>query len=131
MCHNIIENKISRKEEFKKRGKTIKEWIEDRPNLASKNVKAIQKRIRNLNSIDYNKKFPLQLNDGTYIFKISSRKIDSEYNEISVAYSIKESKRVGIIKFKRRADDELEEIEEFFSNCQSIYQNRNIDLNYA
>lgn len=130
MCNNIPENKLRKKEEVKRKGDSIKEWIENRPELAKKNIIAIKNSKRAKNAIEYSKQYPLYLNDGTKIFKIETQKLDSEYIEVVIEYQFKDSNKKEIITIKRYVTDSIEDIEKFFGNCQSIYQNRNIDLKW-
>ncbi|MGN1012429.1 MAG: hypothetical protein ACI4ON_01190 [Clostridia bacterium] len=130
MCNNIRINqlkKVNREEIVKDK---ISDWLESRPELARKNIKAIEKRNLNDESIVYVSGFPLKLNDGTKVRKITSRKIDNQHKEISVEYNYRGEKKTGVAYFKRYLNDSLEQIEEFIGNSQSIFQTRNIDLNY-
>lgn len=130
MCNNIRINqlkKVNREEIVKDK---ISDWLESRPELARKNIKAIEKRNLNDESIVYVSGFPLKLNDGTKVRKITSRKIDNQHKEISVEYNYRGEKKTSVAYFKRYLNDSLEQIEDFIGNSQSIFQTRNIDLNY-
>lgn len=130
MCNNIPSNRLNKakKEEVVK--DKISDWLESRPELARKNIKAIEKKEILDDRIEYAVGFPLKLNDGTRIHKIISEKINDEFIQIRVEFNFKKENKKNVTHFKRYYNDSLLEIEEFLSNCQSIIQTRNIDLNY-
>lgn len=129
MCNNIRINKISVKKVEEKKKDQISDWLEERPVL-SRNVLAKKRRVKNKNSIKYISGAPLKLHDGTRIYKIISQKIDDKYAEIIINFSFKGKQKVENVSFKRFVNDNLLDIEKFLENSQSIFQTRNIDLNY-
>lgn len=130
MCNNRPCNqlrKIKREEVVKDK---ISDWIEDRPMLALKNERAIKKRRLSRDAIEYAIGYPLKLNDGSRIHRITAEVIDGKYKEVCVELNIREETQKRKVYFKRYINDRLVDVEKFLSNSQSIYQTRNIDLNY-
>lgn len=130
MCNNIRMNQLKKEKKEAVVKDKISDWIENRPKL-SRNVRAIEnKKMRGI-SIEYAKGAPLKLHDGTKIYKITEKVISREFKEIIVEFSFKGSITRKITSFKRYRKDKLLEIEKFLENSQSIFQTRNIDLNYT
>lgn len=129
MCNNIRANILKKevKEEVVK--DKISNWLESRP-IIPKNTTAISLREADSNSINYVSGHPLKLHDGTRIHSISSETIDGEYKVVTIEYCFHKANKKNTTTIKRYADDRLTDIEEFLANSQSIFQLRNIDLNY-
>ncbi len=129
MCNNIRANILKKevKEEVLK--DKISDWLESRP-IIPKNNTAINLREIDENAINYISGYPLKLHDGTRIHSISTEPIDEKYEEVTIKYCFHKAKKENTTTIRRYVNDKLQEIEEFLANSQSIFQLRNIDLNY-
>ena len=112
MCNNTRINRIVKEEEVVK--DKISDWLEDR-NGIERNKASIEVEEISDNMISYITGHPLKLNDGTRVHEIKEAKAGVN------SYTA---------RIKRYNDDDLKELEKFLANCQSIFQLRNIDLNY-
>lgn len=129
MCNNIRAN-ILRKEVKKEVVKDkISDWLESRP-VIPKNTSAIELRKVDDNLINYVSGHPLKLHDGTRIHSISAETVDDVYKEVTIEYCFHKANKKSTTTIKRYVSDKLTEIENFLANSQSIFQLRNIDLNY-
>lgn len=129
MCNNIRMNQLRQEIKEEAIKDQITDWLEDRNGL-EKNKTAIQKEKISKNEIVYVPGHPLKLNNGTRVHKISSESIDDEYKTICVRFVFEKTVKECTVTLKRFKSDSLKAIEEFLANSQSIFQLRNIDLNY-
>lgn len=131
MCNNIRANilKKPQKEEVVK--DKVEDWIEygNSQNIKS-NATAKEKRSIGKDYISYLSGYPLKLNDGTRIHSIKTEKIDNEFKKVIIEFAFLRESKESTVCIKRYADDSLETIENFLENSQSIFQTRNIDLNF-
>ncbi len=130
MCNNIRINQLKKEEKEVVLKDQISDWIESRPKL-SRNIRAIKNRIIKENSIEYIKGMPLKLHDGTRVYKIIVEEFNGKFKDIKIEFAFKDSIGKKTTTFKRYRKDNLLEIEKFLENSQSIFQTRNIDLNYT
>ncbi len=129
MCNNIRAN-ILKKPQVKEVVKDkITDWIEDRPNLTA-NGRAKRNKSQGETYISYESGSPLKLHDGTRVHSIKTKKIDDEFKEVIIEIVFPNESKEHTVRIKRYADDSLDTLEEFLENSQSIFQTRNIDLNY-
>lgn len=129
MCNNIRAN-ILKKEVKKEVVKDkISDWLESRP-IIPKNTTAISLKEVDKDLINYVSGHPLKLHDGTRIHSISSETIDETYKAVTIVYCFHKANKKNTTTIKRYIDDSLTDVEEFLANSQSIFQLRNIDLNY-
>jgi hypothetical protein len=108
----------------------ISDWTESREKIY-RNISAVKNRKNVEDALIYVSGFPLKLHDGTRIHKISAKKIDEKFKDICVEFNFRKDSKINTTHFKRYLSDDLVEIEKFLENSQSIFQTRNIDLNYT
>ena len=102
-----------------------------RANILKKpQVKEVRNKSQGETYISYESGSPLKLHDGTRVHSIKTKKIDDEFKEVIIEIVFPNESKEHTVRIKRYADDSLDTLEEFLENSQSIFQTRNIDLNY-
>ena len=129
MCNNIRMNQLKKEEKERVVRDKISDWLEDRNGL-EKNKSAIEKEESSENEIVYVSGHPLKLNNGTRVHKITSEDIDDKYKTICIKFVFEKTVKECTTSIKRFKNDSLKDVENFLANSQSIFQLRNIDLNY-
>ena len=129
MCNNIRANILKKPQTKEVVKDKITDWIEDRPNLTA-NGKAKSNKVQGETYISYESGSPLKLHDGTRIHSIKTKKIDDKFKEVIIEFVFARESKEQTVRIKRYADDSLDTLENFLENSQSIFQTRNIDLNY-
>ncbi len=132
MCNNIPQNKLNYEKGEEKKSYEIESRVFYNRQVTGNNVIAKDLKVINKDrtKMEYIKGHPLKLGDKSKVHEVYFEDLDEKYKKVHVVYSFSGESKRRETSFIRFEYDTLDDIEKFLIHAFSIYEFRNIDLEY-